>query len=188
MFRTMLVNCLLCCSLLISLLIGPSSASAGPPRPPLPPLPPLFIPVPPPVVPVPGVNVYIAPDVDADLLFYHGFWYRPFEGRWYRSARYDGPWGFVPGKRVPRELRSLPPGYRGRAIGGERIPHGQLKKNWRTWERDGHRGDPGRHDRPERRGKPHREKRAEGNGPHGPGPDRERGGEHGGGPGGGHGR
>jgi len=166
--------------LLIGLLIGPSSASAGPPRPPLPPLPPLFVPGPPPMVPVPGVNVYIAPDVDADLLFYHGYWYRPYEGRWYRSARYDGPWGYVPGKRVPGALRSLPPGYRGRAVGQERIPHGQLKKNWRAWERDGHRRGPGRDERAGRRGGrgDHRE---EGRGPHEPGPGRESGREHGGG-------
>jgi hypothetical protein len=121
-------------SLILSAMIfSPAASNAGLPRPPLPPLPPLVVPAPPPVVVIPGTYAYFAPDVDVDLFFYGGFWYRPYGGRWYRSSHYGGPWGFVGPNRVPRVLinRNVPPGH-------ERIPYGQLKKNWRGWEREKH--------------------------------------------------
>jgi hypothetical protein len=114
---------------------------------PAPPLPPLVVPAPPPVVLIPGTYVYFPPDVDGDLLFYQGYWYRPFGGRWYRAYHYNGPWGFISMGRVPRVLINLPPGYRNAPPGHQRIPHGQLKKNWRTWEREKH------WDRPAKRGR-----------------------------------
>jgi hypothetical protein len=45
-----------------------------------PPPPPLVIPAPPPVIVVPDTYVYFAPEVEADLLFHHGYWYRPYQG------------------------------------------------------------------------------------------------------------
>jgi hypothetical protein len=33
--------------------------------------------------------MYVDPDIDADLFFWDGFWWRLWEGRWYRSAYYD---------------------------------------------------------------------------------------------------
>lgn len=56
-----------------------------------PPLPPLVVPVPPPVFLIPGTYAYFAPDVDVDLIFFGGFWYRPYGGRWYRASYYNGP-------------------------------------------------------------------------------------------------
>lgn len=105
---------------------------------PVPPLPRLVVPAPPPVVLVPGTYVYVAPDVDDDLVFYQGFWYRPYGGGWYRATHYNGPWGFVAIERTPRVLINLPPGYRSVPPGHQRIPYGQLKKNWRTWEHTKH--------------------------------------------------
>jgi hypothetical protein len=32
---------------------------------------------PPDVVVIPGTNVYMVPDIDADVLFYQGYWWRP---------------------------------------------------------------------------------------------------------------
>src|SRR5450759_3964643 len=64
------------------------------------------------LVVIPGTYVYRVPDIETDVLFYQGFWYRPFEGRWYRSRGYNGPWGFIAVGRVPLGLRRLPGGYR----------------------------------------------------------------------------
>lgn len=64
---------------------------------------------PPSLVVVPGTKVYVAPNVEGRLLFYHGYWWRPFEGRWYRSDYYYGPWQFVVSERVPGVLYNLPP-------------------------------------------------------------------------------
>ena len=67
---------------------------------------------PPPLVVIPGTYAYYVPDINMDVLFYHGYWYRPFEGRWFRARYYNGPWGFIAVGSVPRVLIGLPPGYR----------------------------------------------------------------------------
>ncbi len=131
------------CLILSAMIFSPAASNAGLPRPPAPPLPPLIIPAPPPVFLIPGTYSYFAPDVDAELFFHGGFWYRPFGGRWYRSSHYGGPWGFIAPKRVPGVLINLPPGYRNVPPSHERIPYGQLKKNWRGWEREKHWDKPG---------------------------------------------
>lgn len=105
---------------------------------------------PPAVAYIPGTYVYYAPDANVDVLFYGGYWYRPYEGGWYRARGYNGPWVFIDAGRVPPPLVQLPPDYRRTAVVNERIPYGQLKKNWRHWEKerywDRHAGhDQGRH-------------------------------------------
>ncbi len=120
------------------------------------PLPALEISAPPALVVIPGTYVYYAPDVDADIVFYHNYWYRPYGGRWYRSASYNGPWGFVAVNSVPGVLLHLPPDYRHLHGGYERIPYGRVRSNWRTWERarrwDRHEGGRGmRHEAREMR-------------------------------------
>lgn len=91
---------------------------------------------PPEVVVIPGTYVYTVPDLDVDVMFYQGYWWRPYEGQWYRSRDYRGSWRHVDPRRVPGGLRSLPQDYRQRlSPGHERIPHGHVQKNWRKWEK-----------------------------------------------------
>jgi hypothetical protein len=52
----------------------------------VPPPPPLAIPAPPPVIVIPRTYVCFAPKVEVDIYFYHGYWYRPHQGHWYRST------------------------------------------------------------------------------------------------------
>ena len=134
----LLVGAVLFPALIISL---PVAGNAGLPAPPLPPL---LIPVPPPVVLIPGTYAYFAPDVDAELIFYGGFWYRPHGGGWYRASHYNGPWGYIVTNKVPGVLIKLSPGYRTLPPGHQRIPYGQFKKNWKTWERNKHWDKPGK--------------------------------------------
>ena len=97
-------------------------------------LPPFFaFSAPPEVVVIPGTNVYYCPDVNFDLYFYGGYWYRPYGGYWYRSASYGGPWVYI--QSAPYVLLSLPPDYRIITRGYRRIPYGDLHRNWRAWER-----------------------------------------------------
>jgi hypothetical protein len=110
--------------------------------------PPLVIAAPPPVVVIPGTYVYSAPDVEADILFYHGYWWRPYEGRWYRSSRYDGDWRYFPHDRVPHAVRDLPPDRRHYRPADGRIPHDDMRRNWKQWEREKHWD---KHDRKEAR-------------------------------------
>ena len=99
--------------------------------------PPYEFAAPPDVVPIPGTYAYFVPG-NVDVLFYQGYWYRPFGGRWYRAMSYNGPWLFVPGPRVPRALVTLPPGWRRVPPGYRPIPHAELHRNWQRWERERH--------------------------------------------------
>ena len=102
----------------------------------VPPPPPLVIPAPPPVIVVPRTYVYFAPDLEAEIFFYHGYWYRPYQGNWYRSGSYNGRWVYISPKRMPTVLLNLPPDFRHAPTGHQCIPYGQVKKNWSAWERE----------------------------------------------------
>ena len=47
---------------------------------------------PPRLVVVPETYVYVAPDVEEEIFFSDGWWWRPWEGRWYRSRTYNSGW------------------------------------------------------------------------------------------------
>ncbi len=91
---------------------------------------------PPEMVVIPGTYVYYAPGADVDILFYQGFWYRPYEGRWYRARAYNGPWAFVESGRVPGALIGLPHDYRHGYAEQRRIPYRDFNRNWKRWEKD----------------------------------------------------
>ncbi|MGD0282833.1 MAG: hypothetical protein ABSB95_10770 [Dissulfurispiraceae bacterium] len=108
--------------------------------------PPLAFTEPPAVVALPDTDdVYVAPDIAADLFFWNGWWWRPWEGRWYRSHYYDRGWGYF--NRVPGFYFDVDPGWRG-FYGGhnwqghpwnyERIPHERFQQNWRGWHNNGY--------------------------------------------------
>ena len=109
-------------------------------------LPPLIVfSAPPEVVVIPETYVYVVPDVDVDIFFFDGWWWRPWEGRWYRSRHYDSGWAYY--RRVPTFYRRVPSGwrndYREHRWGGhqwnyQRIPNQQLQRNWSTWKRSNH--------------------------------------------------
>ena len=112
---------------------------------------------PPEVVVIPGTNVYMVPDIDVDVLFYQGYWWRPYEGRWYRSRDYRGSWRYVAPSRIPGGLRGLPQDYRHRLSPGyERIPHRDVQRNWKKWEKEKYwdrRGEQDRGKRNEQKGR-----------------------------------
>jgi hypothetical protein len=110
---------------------------------PLPPPIPFF--APPELIVLPETYVYVAPDVDVDIFFYDGWWWRPWEGRWYRSPYYNSGWAYY--QSVPSFYGGIPLGWRsdyrdrhwrGHAWNYQRIPHHQVERNWRGWERDRH--------------------------------------------------
>lgn len=109
-------------------------------------LPPLIVfSTPPEVVVIPETYVYAVPDIDVEIFFYDGWWWRPWEGRWYRSRHYDSGWAYY--RRVPSFYGRVPPSwrndYRDHRWGGhqwnyQRIPNQQLQRNWSTWKKDNH--------------------------------------------------
>ena len=114
------------------------------------PLPPLVIPAPPALVVIPGSYVYYPPDVREDIFFYRGFWYRPYRGHWFRAVEYSGPWRGIAIERIPRAVMGVRPGFRRGPIVYERVPYGDVRRNWRAWEHERH-WDRDRHERREPR-------------------------------------
>jgi hypothetical protein len=111
-------------------------------------LPAITFAAPPEVVVIPGTYVYMVPELDVDVLFYQGYWWRPYEGQWYRSRDYKGGYRHIEARSIPRGLRELPQDYRHRLSPGyERIPHRDAQRNWKRWEKEKHwdkRGEQGR--------------------------------------------
>ena len=101
----------------------------------------IMIPTVPEVVLIPGTNTYIIPDIDADIIFHNGYWYRPHKGYWYRANSYNGPWLNIVRAKIPIALLELPPDYRHITPGHARIPYGQLKKTWEDREKVRYRGN-----------------------------------------------
>jgi hypothetical protein len=107
---------------------------------------------PPELVVIPGTYVYMVPDIDVDVLYFQDYWWRPYEGHWYRSQEYNGQWSYVEPRKIPGELRSLPMDYRHRLSAEyERIPYEDVKRNWKRWEKEKHwdrrdREEQGEHD------------------------------------------
>jgi len=105
-------------------------------------LPPIRFNAPPAVVVMPDTyDVYVVPDIDVDMFFWHGWWWRPWEGRWYRSHYYDRGWAYY--NNVPIFYYDVDPGWRGyyrnhnwngHRWNYKRIPHRQLQRNWNSWD------------------------------------------------------
>ncbi len=107
--------------------------------------PPIVFAAPPEMVVLPQTNIYVVPDVDADIFFWGGWWWRPWEGRWYRSHYYNSGWGYY--QSVPSFYGGIPSGwrndYREHRWGGhpwnyQRIPQQQVQRNWKGWESSKH--------------------------------------------------
>lgn len=109
-------------------------------------LPPLIVfAAPPELVVIPETYVYVVPDVEMEIFFYNGWWYRPWEDQWYRSRHYDSGWHHY--QKVPSFYREIPSSWRddyreqrwrGHAWDNRRLPQKEVKQNWRSWEKNKH--------------------------------------------------
>ena len=103
--------------------------------------PPIVFAAPPDVIVLPDTNdVYVVPDIDVDMFFWNGWWWRLWEGRWYRSHYYNRGWGYY--NNVPSFYFDVDPGWRGyyrdhnwygHRWNYERIPDRRLQQNWKSW-------------------------------------------------------
>jgi hypothetical protein len=107
--------------------------------------PPIVFAAPPEVIVIPETYVYVVPEVQEEIFFYNGWWWRPWGGRWYRSRHYSSGWVYY--QSVPSFYARIPSGwrndYRDHRWGGhqwnyQRIPHQQLQQNWSSWEKSRH--------------------------------------------------
>ena len=106
---------------------------------------PIVFAAPPEMVVIPETYVYVVPDIDEEIYFYNGWWWRPWEGRWYRSRHYDSGWAYY--RRAPSFYGRVPSSwrddYRQHRWGEhqwdyQRIPHQQVQQNWNRWEKNRH--------------------------------------------------
>ncbi len=124
---------------------------------------------PPSMVVIPGTYAYFAPDASVDILFYRGYWYRPYGDQWYRAKGYNGPWVYIAPTRVPRVLIDVPHDYRHVYGGHPPIAYQDFHRNWKRWERDKYwehneRWREGAHDRGRHEGQNHEGRHHEGKG------------------------
>jgi len=145
-FRTMIL--VMVVALSIPCLVQAERVIIVPPPPPrvvIPLPPPIVFAEPPEMVVLPETEVYVVPNVEQDIFFYNGYWWRLWEGRWYRSREYASGWGFYQG--VPSWYGGVHPhwrdNYRSHMWGGQRwdhrgIPHHEFLQNWRGWQDRGH--------------------------------------------------
>jgi hypothetical protein len=108
--------------------------------------PPIVYPEPPVVIVLPDTYyVYAVPDIEIDLFFWNGWWWRPWHGRWYRSRYYDRGWVYY--QSVPRFYYDVDPrwrvyyrnhDWRGHHWYYERIDDRRLERNWQGWQNNKH--------------------------------------------------
>ncbi|OIP34436.1 MAG: hypothetical protein AUK27_07505 [Deltaproteobacteria bacterium CG2_30_66_27] len=98
--------------------------------------PPIVVSAPPEVVMIPGSQVHFVPDPGIDVFFYSGYWWSPRGERWYRARAYNGPWGVIERRRVPRSVIYVPRDYRTRYERERHVPYGQWKKDRSRWDRE----------------------------------------------------
>jgi hypothetical protein len=132
------------------------------------PPPPFAFVQPPRLVELPHTYVYVVPDIDVDLYFYDGWWWRVSDGHWFRSRRYDSGWLYF--RDVPLFYRHVPGDWRrfyrdrqwrGASWDYRPLPHREVERNWRGWKekKTGPPPKKWREPKPDNRGKgpPHRE-------------------------------
>jgi len=98
--------------------------------------PPIVVSAPPAVVMIPGSRVHFVPDPNIDVFFYGGYWWSPRGEQWYRARQYNGPWGMIEQRRVPRAVAYMPRDHRARYERERQVPYGQWKKERSQWDRE----------------------------------------------------
>jgi hypothetical protein len=106
------------------------------------PVPPVVVfPAPPALVVIPDTYVYAVPDIKEDIFFYNGWWWRSWEGRWYRSRHYDKGWAHY--RETPAFYSKVPPRWRdnyrshnwnGHEWNHQKVSSQKLERNWKDWE------------------------------------------------------
>lgn len=106
---------------------------------------PILFPAPPQLVVIPDTDVYAVADIGEDIFFHAGWWWRPWNNRWYRSRYHDRGWAYYPHapsfhRYVSADWRQ---NYRNRTWQGsrwepQRRSHHDIQGNWSTWQKDRH--------------------------------------------------
>lgn len=83
---------------------------------------------------VPRSKVYAYPGIPSEIFYHQKRWYNRFQGVWYWSWSYNGPWAWIEVQRVPDKIRDLPRQPYDRDNRYEKVPWEKGKKKW--WDDD----------------------------------------------------
>ncbi len=106
---------------------------------------PILFPAPPQLVVIPDTDVYAVTDIREDIFFHAGWWWRPWNNRWYRSRYHDRGWAYYP--HAPSFHRNIPANWRhnyrshtwqGNRWEPQRSSHQNIQRNWSTWQKNRH--------------------------------------------------
>jgi hypothetical protein len=76
---------------------------------------------------VPKAGAYAYPDARNEMFFRKDRWYKRYQGVWYWSWSYNGPWAYINPEQVPKQVRNLPPQ---RYDQYEKVPWEKGRKKW----------------------------------------------------------
>jgi hypothetical protein len=97
---------------------------------------------PPEMIVLPETNVYVVPAMEEEIFCSDGWWWRPWEGRWYRSRDYRSGWSHY--SHVPSFYASIPSNWRrdyrehrwrGHQWNYQHIPQHHVQQNWQAWKK-----------------------------------------------------
>jgi hypothetical protein len=70
------------------------------------------------------------------VYFFGGFWYRYYDGYWFRASVYNAPWVPMVATAIPRVIMNVPPEYvYFLPPTYYRIHYNEFYRHWREWER-----------------------------------------------------
>jgi len=102
---------------------------------------PIVFVAPPQLVVLPGFDIYVAPGIAEEIYFVDGYWWRPWQGHWYRSASYDSGWDHYSSVpyfygNIRQDWRSDYRNHRweGRDWNYESVPYSRVQQNWSSWK------------------------------------------------------
>lgn len=74
---------------------------------PAPPMPKIVLPAPPPMIWLPTPQIHVAYDSPYPIFHQERHYYLHHDDNWYIGPSYNGPWGLIKGKQVPKSLRKF---------------------------------------------------------------------------------
>lgn len=93
------------------------------------------------MVVIPRTRVYYIQDYDVDVYRFGRFYYAYDRGRWWRATSYRGPWYYIRGREVPRQIYVVPADYRRNWHGDyNQWRHRDYDENWEQYWGHGNRG------------------------------------------------
>jgi len=88
------------------------------------------------IIVIPQTYVYYYRYLNYDCFYFQGFWWRTFNGVWFRSGIYNSGWTVISPAYVPYNVSHLPRNWRLTVANGPRIGWSETKVYWNLWQKN----------------------------------------------------